>query len=776
MKNSAIKSVCTEDSAYKYRPDTDALFQLPHGSYNYSGVIDKTIRHVENIQLMDPKTWALFVNQFRSEVDDPNRAWRCEYWGKMMRGACYTYEYTQNKALYDILSETVRDMFTTQDELGRITTYSIENEFDGWDLWGRKYVLLGMQYFLDICKDAELRKQVIDVMCRHADYIMSKVGLKEDGKKLITECTRNWLGLNSSSILEPYVRLYNLTGEKKYFDYATYIVDNGGISTGNIFDLAYDAKLYPFQYPTNKAYEMMSCYEGLLEYYRVTKNERYKTSVVNFARLVLESDITLIGCSGCTHELFDYSAKRQSTTTYPGIMQETCVTVTWMKFCYQVLSITGDSVFADAIETSMYNAMLGAVNSYNSPMIKGMPFDSYSPLFMGLRARSTGGYQEMENHTEAYGCCACIGAAGTGLMALSSAMLSKDGIYMNLYIPGAVHAESPEGTPIRLCVDTFYPSSSDVKITVNGAKGDEKFIIALRIPGWCRNASVSVNGEQKNVTSSGYLTINREWEWGDVIEIHFDMKMHVVYPPLGGSDENSKYLVALQKGPVMFARDARFGEEIDSIVDIDCDENGNVNAAASRKASFPTEQEYEVSMKDGSVITVVDYQSAGKTWTSESAMTMWLPTKNFWSFDENQPIVLTNRGTGCDFILGIDPETGAVKGAKDAVKPEHWSLVKQPGGKVRILSADGRYMTAVKDDEKNVVAIVAKPYVDCSCQLWSFDKFLLNRFRLTNAKFNKCACIHYGGSNEFLLYDITKNESFNGVSFANNAVIDVKNA
>ena len=212
---------------------------------------------------------------------------------------------------------------------------------------------------------------------------------------------------------------------------------------------------------------MMSCFEGLLEFYRVTKNERYKTAVVNFARLVLESDISIIGCSGCTHELFDYSARRQSTTTYPGIMQETCVTVTWMKFCFQLLGITGDSVFADAIETSVYNAMLGAVNSYDSPMIKGMPFDSYSPLFMGLRSRNTGGYQEMENHTEAYGCCACIGAAGTGLMALTSTMLAENGIYMNLYIPGAVHAYSPSGKPVRLLVNTLYPASSKINIQVN---------------------------------------------------------------------------------------------------------------------------------------------------------------------------------------------------------------------------------------------------------------------------------------------------------------------
>ncbi len=90
MKNSVIKKLCPEDSAYKFRPDTDKLFQLPEGSFSYAGIIDKEIRHIENKYLLNADTWALFVNQFRSNVDD-DLAWRCEYWGKMMRGACFTY-------------------------------------------------------------------------------------------------------------------------------------------------------------------------------------------------------------------------------------------------------------------------------------------------------------------------------------------------------------------------------------------------------------------------------------------------------------------------------------------------------------------------------------------------------------------------------------------------------------------------------------------------------------------------------------------------------------
>ena len=60
-----------------------------------------------------------------------------------------------------------------------------------------------------------------------------------------------------------------------------YIVKCGGTDIVNIFDLAYEDKLFPYQYPVTKAYEMTSCFEGLLEYYYVTGEERYKKSIIN---------------------------------------------------------------------------------------------------------------------------------------------------------------------------------------------------------------------------------------------------------------------------------------------------------------------------------------------------------------------------------------------------------------------------------------------------------------------------------------------------------------
>ena len=125
-------------SAYAPRKNTDALFPLPAGSVSFSGALRDSIRLIERRQLLDTELWKLFVNQFRrGDVDDRDRGWRCEYWGKMMRGGCFVYQAAPDEALYAALEATARDMLTTQDDSGRFSTYSTEKEFDGRDIWGR---------------------------------------------------------------------------------------------------------------------------------------------------------------------------------------------------------------------------------------------------------------------------------------------------------------------------------------------------------------------------------------------------------------------------------------------------------------------------------------------------------------------------------------------------------------------------------------------------------------------------------------------------------------
>ena len=623
------KKVNPEGSLMKYnshknRAQTDRLLSPSTEHRKYDGKLMSAVSTVEEAQLTDPALWALFVAQFRiGNVDDRDSGWRSEYWGKMMRGACFTYAYTQNETLYRVLEDSVRDMLSARDRLGRLTTYSVEKEFRGWDIWGRKYVMLGFQYFLEICKDDSLSEEILLALRGQADYIIEKIGSKAEGKRPITSTSSHWQGLNSSSILEPFVLLYNLTEDQKYLNFAKYIIKEGGCSDFNIFEAALEGKQYPFEFPVTKAYEMISNFEGILEYYRVTGEEKYKQMAINFARLVMESDITVIGCAGTTHELFDHSAVRQFDPAFDGIMQETCVTVTWMKYCHQLLCLTGDPIYADQIERSAYNALLGAVN-WNHNTFKGQEFtfDSYSPLLNGVRGAMVGGYKDLIRKRFWWGCCVAIGAAGTGLIPMSAVMKSKKGIAVNLYLNGT-YTQTVGDQTVTLHIETDYPKNGKISIRME-TDNDCAFTLSMRIPSWSRRTALFVGGTSEKATSGTYAEIERVWKNGDEILLELDMRTKIIraadIDPNAG--ENAICHFALQRGPVMLARDSALGEDVREPVEIE-DENGYAILVPSETASFSAQQEYQVKMKNGT-FTVVDYASAGQSWNPDLPMTVWI--------------------------------------------------------------------------------------------------------------------------------------------------------
>ena len=639
------------------KDDTDMrdIFEADGGLIcQFPGMFDGFVKYIEEFQLLRTDLWKRFVQQFKEDADY-EAGWRGEYWGKMMRGACFVYSYSKNPKLYQVLTDTVKDMLTAQDEYGRISSYAISHEFDGWDLWSRKYVLLGMQYYLEICQDDGLAAQIVDSMCRQVDYIMSKIGDPEEGKILITKATRHWRGLNSASILEPIVRLYRITKNQKYFDFATYIVNCGGTDVANIFDLAYEDKFYPYQYPVTKAYEMTSCFEGLLEYYRETGIEKYKTAIVNFANKILESDFTIIGSCGCTHELFDHSTVRQANTNNGTIMQETCVTVTLMKFFYQLTLLTGNSKYVDAFEISLYNAYLGSINTekvieptllreHPEWSIEPLPFDSYSPLTAGTRGNGIGGLKLMsDNHY--YGCCACIGAAGLGLTPKMALMRTPEGVAVNLFFDGRVETLTKAGKRLGLHMETTYPVCGKIKITVN-LDEPEEFEILIRIPLWSQRTSLKVNGEAAQV-EAGYTVLARKWAGGDLIELELDMRTEALRPVSYGhqilmnkvvwganymiptydeEDPVAKNHLALRRGPVILAQENRLGYSVDEPVNISVKEDGFVEVTFPEKEVAPYGHilEMEVPLENGKKMHVTDYASAGKLWTKESKMAAWM--------------------------------------------------------------------------------------------------------------------------------------------------------
>ena len=408
---------------YRYTLPAPGSFRPEAREQAYLAWITKT-------QLTDENLWRHFVDAFRTKADGIDRGWRGEYWGKMMRGACLVYRCTADEALYAVLERAVRGLLACAESDGRLSTYPRETECAGWDLWCRKYVLTGMLHFCDICRDAALTETILGAMERHLDCLLAVVG-PEEGKKNITETSDFWLGVNSCSILEPVLDLYRRRPHARFLAFARYIVETGGCSGGNLVDLALENKTPPYLYPETKAYETMSFFEGVLAYYEVTGERKYLDAVLRFVNTVYQTDITLIGCAGCTHEQFDHAAVRQ-TAYAKKAMQETCVTVTWMRLCTRLFLLTGDDNYASRVEQAALNALYGSVNRFSQPhtmprsgeVVDALPFDSYSPLYCNRRGRGVGGLKQYDDGFF-YGCCAAIGAAGLAVYPLIEALRSE---------------------------------------------------------------------------------------------------------------------------------------------------------------------------------------------------------------------------------------------------------------------------------------------------------------------------------------------------------------
>ena len=608
-----------------------------------SGVPFSAARFVTGHQLMNSRLWELFARQFVTRQDSGNNGWRGEYWGKMMRGACLTYSLTRDPALYRTLRESVFKMLSLPDPDGRISSYRRGAEFRGWDMWCRKYVLLGLEYFLDICGEEDLRDRIIAASCRHLRCIMREVG-GEEGKKDITQTSNFWGGVNSCSILEPVIRLYELTGESDFLEFAEYIISTGGCDKGNLLELAEKGEIPPYRYPVVKAYEIMSFFEGIIEYYRLTGEERYLRAALNFTDAVLETDYTVIGCCGCTHELFDNSSSAVQTEARIEIMQETCVSVTFSKLLSQALLLTGDPKYAEAMEKTYYNSILGSVNFGRNRELKlsedltgndyslsagfvrqigGFTFDSYAPLYKNRRNRKTGGYQDI-NGGRAYGCCACIGSAGTALLPLTAILTrGSDGLVINQYTDGLFRAEMPDGKKAVLRMRTDYPY--DGKITVTFEGGELPGELLLRIPSYgkteirylpVRAGNDGGAGETRGKVSApagSYFGIPRGvLERCGGIELNVDVSPRVIL--LGGR-------AAVVKGCVVLAADCRNA-------DIDTKVTPVISSCVPGGRDFPCRLSCDVTFAGGEKLRMTDYASAGADWERpDRFITAWLDLK-----------------------------------------------------------------------------------------------------------------------------------------------------
>lgn len=251
-----------------------------------------------------------------------------------------------------------------------------------------------------------------------------------------------------------------------------------------------------------------------------------------------------------------------------------------------------------------------------------------------------------DNHY--YGCCACIGAAGTGLIPKMAVMSTEKGIALNLYIDGEIKTYTPQEKELKVLVETDYPVSGVVKIKLD-TQSEEEFELLLRNPAWSRKTDILINNKPMESTD-GYISISRIWNNMDEVVLELDMRTEAVKPiPYGSQvlmnkviwgknyivpcfdkeDEMAHRHISLRRGPIVLAADNRLGYSVDEPFDIEIGDSGYVNTRLPKDKHniYKNIVEMEVPQKDGSYFTVTDYASAGKTWDEKSKMAAWLLLK-----------------------------------------------------------------------------------------------------------------------------------------------------
>lgn len=467
-----------------------------------------------------------------AERKECDRRWRCEFWGKIVRSAIRSWRAKPDAELLALIRQTVKDICDTQTKDGCISSYPANLQATDWDVWGRKYVILGLTRY---CTTVGYDPDVVKVLSDCLDHLMTQVG---PNAKTMPEV--GWHdGMAPSSILGAILQVYWLTGEKRFLDYANWIVDGGCCP---VFQQVLDG-VAPYKICNGKAYEMTSCVEGMLELYRETGREGYLEAIVKYFKNVVDQEIFVTGVGGLKDSVGEYWCEgvKNQTNAELGGRGETCVTTTFIRFALNLLRMTGDSTIADQIERSVYNGVLGEMVPDGSWWMHLNP----SPLCAAAPKKRAG------DQIPGYGedCCLAQGPEALATGALAAAMKEGPNVIVNLYEAADIAVDSG----LQLVITGEYPDEGAVKIAVKPARPRE-FTLKLRIPEWSKNTTLLLNGEPISVTPGTYRPINRLWKDGDVIELNLDMSL-VVIPAADGSK-----LTALRRGPVLLVRDSRLGD------------------------------------------------------------------------------------------------------------------------------------------------------------------------------------------------------------------------
>nr|WP_316642320.1 beta-L-arabinofuranosidase domain-containing protein [uncultured Roseateles sp.] len=442
--------------------------------------------------------------------------WYGEHAGKWLYAAAKAYARTQDVTLGEQLRAVADHLVALQGEDGYLGTYAPERRFmhpqppkgpswDGapsqrtWDIWTHSYLVLGLLELHKAVPNARYLAAArrIGDLCWHT--------LNEGGIN-ITELG-NHHGMSATVLLDPAVELYFATGEQRYLSLALLILEQAdshpplallsrALSGADAAEIA-----------TGKAYQLAWNLVGLAKLHKATGVALYREAVDKLWASIRQHHLTLGGgpWGGVAHrsrEVFNAPGAFQ-----PQAYVETCSTLAWLQLNRELLAISGEARYAEEIERTAYNDLLGAM----APNGEDWCYYSFPN---GRRV-----------HTTYWRCCKSSGAmAVEELPAAAYGVTAEGAIAVNLYGSGLVSVQLEGVGAVALKQCTGYPFDGQIRLRVTPEQAAH-FTIRLRIPAWAEQTRIRVNDVDVDVTTTAgaYAELSRDWQPGDRITLDFDM-------------------------------------------------------------------------------------------------------------------------------------------------------------------------------------------------------------------------------------------------------------
>ena len=384
------------------------------------------------------------------------------------------------------------------------------------------------------------KRNFLDIAIKYADCVCKAIGNGPDQKKLVPGHQIAEMAL---------VRLYLVTGDRKYLDQAKFFLDaRGYTSRKDAYSQAHKPVLEQDE-AVGHAVRATYMYAGMADVAAITGDSSYIKAVDKIWENIVNKKIYITGGIGSRHagEAFGDNYELPNLSAY----NETCAAIGNVYVNYRLFLLHGDAKYFDVLERTLYNGLISGIS------LDGGSFFYPNPL------ASAGGY----SRKPWFGCACCPSNISRFIPSLPGYVyaVKDDHVYVNLYM-GNRGELKVNNKKIVLEQETSYPWNGDIRIRV--VKGTLPFTMNLRIPGWVRNEvlpgdlyryddeqklgyTVTVNGEAvEGELQKGYLQIERKWKKGDVVEVHFDMQPRVVRANEKVAADRGR--VAVECGPIVY--------------------------------------------------------------------------------------------------------------------------------------------------------------------------------------------------------------------------------